>query len=89
MANSRTGADGSVTNGIGGSRMNAIDWIALVLLIVGGVNWALVGLFDYDLVAAILGSMTTGSRIVYILVGLAAVYAIYLMVKIAPKRGGP
>lgn len=47
--------------------------IALVLLIVGGLNWALVGLFNFDLVAAIFGAMSTPSRVVYVLVGAAAV----------------
>lgn len=37
------------------ARYNALDWIALVLLIVGGINWGLVGLFDFDLVAALFG----------------------------------
>ncbi|CDG83322.1 conserved hypothetical protein [Janthinobacterium agaricidamnosum NBRC 102515 = DSM 9628] len=67
------------------SRINALDWVALILLIVGGLNWALVGLFNIDLVARILGDMTTASRIIYVLVGLAAVYSIYLCVKMMPK----
>lgn len=45
-----------------------------MLVIVGGLNWGLVGAFNFDLVAAILGVMSTLSRIVYILVGLAALY---------------
>jgi uncharacterized protein len=63
------------------SPMNAIDWIALVLMIVGGINWGLVGLFDIDLVAAIFGPMSVLSRAVYALVGLAALYGIVLAVK--------
>jgi uncharacterized membrane protein YuzA (DUF378 family) len=56
-----------------------IDTLALVLTIVGGLNWGLVGLFRFDLVAAILGGMEFGetnlaSRIVYVAVGLSAVY---------------
>jgi uncharacterized membrane protein YuzA (DUF378 family) len=61
--------------------LNAFDWIALVLLIIGGINWGLVGLFNFDLVATIFGSMPTVSRAIYILVGLAALYTIYLMFK--------
>lgn len=53
---------------------NIIYWVALALVIVGGLNWGLVGAFNFDLVAAILGSMSMLSRIVYILVGLAALY---------------
>lgn len=52
--------------------------IALVLLVIGGLNWALVGLFNVDLVASLLGPLSTPSRIVYVLVGLAAVYALTL-----------
>lgn len=60
------------------ARYGALDWIALVLLIVGGLNWGLVGLFDFDLVAALFGEMSALSRVVYILVGLSAIYAIVL-----------
>lgn len=56
--------------------MKALHSIAIVLVIVGGLNWLLVGAFQYDLVAAIFGDMTPASRIVYVLVGLAAVYAL-------------
>ncbi|HLD21867.1 MAG TPA: DUF378 domain-containing protein [Patescibacteria group bacterium] len=55
---------------------NALDLIALILIIVGGLNWGLVGLFNFDLVAAIFGDMSVLSRIVYILVGLGALYSI-------------
>lgn len=60
---------------------NTLDWIALILLIVGGLNWGLVGLFKFDLVAAIFGAMSVVSRIVYILVGIAALYSIYYLSK--------
>ncbi len=56
------------------TRFNVFDWVALVLLIIGGLNWALVGLFGVDLVAAIFGDMSVLSRIVYVLVGIAAVF---------------
>jgi uncharacterized protein len=59
--------------------MKALNMIALVLVIVGGLNWGLVGLFQFDLVAAIFGGQDAAlARIVYILVGLAAIYAFYL-----------
>jgi len=54
--------------------MRTIKIIAIILVIIGGLNWGLVGLFNFDLVAAIFGSMTVISRIVYTLVGLSAVY---------------
>jgi uncharacterized membrane protein YuzA (DUF378 family) len=50
--------------------------VALVLLIVGGINWGLVGLFNIDLVAALFGSGTSPSRVVYVLVGIAALAAL-------------
>ena len=53
--------------------MRAINSITLLLVIVGGLNWLLVGLFDFDLVAALFGDMSPLSRIVYILVGVSAV----------------
>ncbi len=58
-------------------RKNALDWIALILVIIGGLNWGLVGLFGLDLVALILGGVPLLQNIVYVLVGLAAVYMIY------------
>ena len=63
-------------------KLSVIDWIALILVIVGGLNWGLVGIFGFDLVAAIFGSMTILSRIVYILVGISAVYMIFFLSKL-------
>nr|WP_313974598.1 DUF378 domain-containing protein [uncultured Psychrobacter sp.] len=63
-------------------RLHAIDWIAYTLTIVGGLNWGLVGAFDFNLVAAIFGDQTLLSRIVYILVGLSAAYLIYMATKL-------
>lgn len=54
-----------------------VDIIALTLIIIGALNWGLIGFFQFDLVAAIFGGMdTAGSRIVYALVGLAALYGL-------------
>ena len=55
------------------------DWVFLVLLVVGGLNWGLVGLAQYDLVATLLGSMSMLSRLVYDLVGLSALYFVVRM----------
>lgn len=54
--------------------MRALNIITLILVIVGGLNWGLVGLLDSDLVAAIFGAGSMASRIVYILVGLSALW---------------
>ena len=64
-------------------KLNVIDWVALVLVIVGGANWGLVGAFDFDLVATLFGDMSALSRIVYVLVGLSAVYLIFTATKLA------
>ena len=47
----------------------------MILLVIGGLSWGLIGFFQYDLVAAIFGSMSSTSRVIYGLVGLSAVYA--------------
>lgn len=57
--------------------MRTFNTIALLLLIIGGINWLLVGLFQYDLVAALFGGQdSAGSRIIYTIVGLCALYSI-------------
>ena len=54
--------------------MKTLDTLVAILLVIGGLNWGLVGLFSFDLVKAILGDMTLLSRLVYIVVGLSAVH---------------
>lgn len=54
--------------------MKKLDVVAAVLLVVGGVNWGLVGAAQFDLVAALFGAMSPLSRTVYLLVGTAALY---------------
>ena len=67
--------------------MGALNKITLLLLIVGGLNWGLVGLLDFDLVAAIFGEMSVISRIVYVLVGVSALAQIVPLVKVDPRQG--
>ena len=55
-------------------KMKAIDWIFFVLLVVGGLNWGLVGLANFNLVTTIFGEGSALARIVYSLVGVSAVY---------------
>jgi uncharacterized membrane protein YuzA (DUF378 family) len=64
-------------------KINGLDWLALALVIVGGLNWGLVGLFDFNLVDAIFGDKSALSRTVYTLVGLSAVYLVYTATKLA------
>jgi uncharacterized membrane protein YuzA (DUF378 family) len=56
--------------------MKALDIITLILVIIGGLNWGLVALFDVNLVTAIFGDASTLTTIVYALVGLSALYQI-------------
>lgn len=60
--------------------MKTLDAVAMLLIIIGGINWGLVGAFDYNLVDSIFGEGSAISRVVYVLVGLAAVYAIMPLV---------
>jgi hypothetical protein len=67
--------------------MKAFDITAAVLLVVGGLNWGLVGLFGFDLVAALFGTMSPLSRLVYVLVGTAAVYQAAMLPLIQRRWG--
>ncbi len=60
-------------------RVRPLDWIALTLVIIGAVNWGLIGFFQFDLVAALFGGMSSWiSRVVYALVGLSGLYCLTL-----------
>ena len=60
--------------------MKILDRIALILTIIGGINWGLIGIFKFDLVAWIFGGATAGfSRVIYTLVGLAGLWCISLL----------
>ncbi len=59
-----------------GEKMKLINYIALTIAIVGALNWGLVGVLSFDLVAFIFGEMSWLSRIVYTLVGLSGIYLI-------------
>ncbi len=59
---------------------SVLDWIALVLLIIGGLNWGL-AVFDFNLVNIVFGTIAYLEKIVYGLVGLAALYTIYFLFK--------
>jgi len=66
-------------------KLNIIDIIALILLVVGGLNWGLVGLFSFDLVATLFGVSSAVSNIVYVLVGLSAVYVAAISMKLEKR----
>ncbi|MDD6208863.1 MAG: DUF378 domain-containing protein [Clostridiales bacterium] len=56
--------------------MKTLDYIALILVIIGAINWGLIGFFQFDLVRMIFGNMSLLSRIVYALVGISGLYAL-------------
>ena len=66
--------------------MKTLNAVALVLVIVGGLNWGLVGLFDFNLVAALFGVDSWFSNLIYILVGIAAIYSIVLLKPVTDDR---
>ena len=74
----RSGAEQSMAR-----RMGAFDWLAMVLMVVGGINWGLVGLMNIDLVATVFGDSTTAARVVYAVIGLAALYSVYTLSRMA------
>ena len=59
--------------------MKVIDIIALVLIIIGAINWGLVGIFNFNLVEAIFGGLSVITRIIYILVGISGLWGIKLI----------
>lgn len=69
----------------GAAGLGPLGWLALVLMIVGSLNWGLVGAANFDLVAALFGQGSMLSRIVYLLVGLAGLYGIALAMRLGRR----
>jgi len=65
----------------GDNVMKNMELLAIVLLVIGGINWGLVGAFNYNLVTSLLGDGSTMTRVVYALVGLCALYEAFKMMK--------
>lgn len=63
------------------AKNNILDWIALILVIIGGLNWGLIGVGVGNIAELVLGQIAILLQIVYILIGLAAIYTIYFAVK--------
>jgi uncharacterized membrane protein YuzA (DUF378 family) len=63
-------------------KMSGLDLLVFLLVVVGGLNWGLVGLFEYNLVDSLLGAWPMVVRLVYVLVGLAALY----MLAMSPSK---
>ena len=60
---------------------NVLEWIASILVVIGGLNWGLVGGLDFNLVDTVFGSGSMLAKIVYILVGVSALYGIFFLFK--------
>lgn len=56
--------------------MKTLDYIVLVLTIIGTINWGLVGLLNFDLVRVLFGDMTLLSRIIYVIIGISGLYSL-------------
>lgn len=67
--------------------MSTLDKVSMALLMIGGLNWGLVGFFEYNLVDEIFGAGSGISRFIYALVGLAAVWTVYKMVNMMNAEG--
>ena len=68
-------------------KLNAFDWTALVLVIVGGLNWGLVGAFKFNLVDTIFGEGSALARVVYVVVGLATLVVLSTAAKLMRSEG--
>lgn len=64
------------------NKLGLLDWLALILLVIGGLNWGLVGIFDFNLVTKIFGDMSTIARVIYAVVGLSGIYVFLLIGKL-------
>ncbi|WP_437943820.1 DUF378 domain-containing protein [Sorangium sp. So ce281] len=65
--------------------ISGLTWAAIVLVVIGAVNWGFVGLFAFDVVAALFGRLSALSRIIYVLVGLAGLYLLYAAVQFGKR----
>lgn len=66
--------------------MRTLSIVSLILMIIGALNWLLVGLFEFDLVAAIFGTLSAASKIIYVIVGLAGIYGIAMLSRLVADR---
>jgi uncharacterized membrane protein YuzA (DUF378 family) len=71
------------------NKLSGLTWLAIALVVIGAINWGLVGLFNFDLVAAIFGHLTAISRVIYVAVALAGIYLIVDAMRLREERRGP
>jgi uncharacterized protein len=67
----------------GGNILKTLDYIALSLVIIGAINWGLIGFIEFDLVRVLFGDMSWVSRVIYALVGIAGLYSLSFFGRIA------
>jgi|TARA_Y100000310_G_scaffold259158_1_gene267754 hypothetical protein len=60
---------------------STLDWAIFVLVVVGALNWGAIGAFDTDVVADVLGAGSVGADVLYVLIGLAGLYMVYMASK--------
>jgi uncharacterized membrane protein YuzA (DUF378 family) len=60
--------------------------VAMILMVIGGISWGIVGAFNVDIVATAFGIQTPLTRLVYVIVGLASLYGIYTLTKLSARR---
>lgn len=65
--------------------LSSLEWLVLALVIIGALNWGLIGIFNFNLVTAIFGNMSAISRIVYSLVGIAAIALLFMTARLQKK----
>jgi uncharacterized protein len=67
------------------SSLSALGWAAMVLMIIGAINWGLVGAINVNLVSALFGEQSALTRVIYAVVGLAGLYGVYLLARFAQR----
>lgn len=68
-------------------KLSPLTWVAIALVVIGAFNWGLIGLFRFNLVAAIFGEISALSRIVYVLVALSGLYLLFDAFRMTEERG--
>lgn len=66
-------------------QLGFIDWVAIILVVIGGLNWGLIGLFGFNFIGALIGDITWLLRLVYILVGIASIYFVAIAAQLKKK----
>ena len=82
----RSAALTRTTTDTSAKRMSAAEWIPMLLLAIGGLNWGLIGLFDFNLVARLFGDASAITRVIYVAVGISALYSLYMSARMSRQQ---